>query len=159
MSEYFGSWGLYCYMRNNWSLTPLLQWTPACNALPGVFERNRFAQAVNGSLWTMTPELVCYTYVLAFGLLGTLKTRHRILLTIAVVLAVHAALPTWLPYFSDVQYSDKLKVGLFFLAGVTAYAFRDAHARRWRYAAIFVARAVILDTTPAQEYALYAVLF
>lgn len=48
-----------------------LRWT-----LPGVFELNRM-NAVNGSLWTLPPEMYCYATLVALSLLGLMATPWR----------------------------------------------------------------------------------
>jgi peptidoglycan/LPS O-acetylase OafA/YrhL len=42
--------------------------------LPGVFATNTYGPAINGSLWTLIYEVLCYLAVLAAGMLGVL---HR----------------------------------------------------------------------------------
>jgi peptidoglycan/LPS O-acetylase OafA/YrhL len=53
--------------------------------LPGVFAHNPYPDAVDGSLWTIRVEVLCYVGVAALGLLGLLRRRW-------VLLAVAAAL-------------------------------------------------------------------
>ncbi len=45
--------------------------------LPGVFEKNRYPLAVNGSLWTLPSELRCYLFVAAFGLIGLFRRSAK----------------------------------------------------------------------------------
>ena len=59
--------------------------------LPGVFETNPYP-AVEGSIWTLVHEVVCYMGVLAIGMLGAFRNPRRM----AVGLLVYAAL--WLIY-------------------------------------------------------------
>jgi peptidoglycan/LPS O-acetylase OafA/YrhL len=159
-AAYLTSSDTYCYIRDNWSLTTILQaWSPTCNTLPGVFEKNKYAGAINGSLWTLMPEAACYAYVMILGMLGCLNSRMRIVLTIAAILLVHAYSPKLVPFFSDDHYTDTLKVAMFFLAGVLAYAYRDAISLRWAYCVLLIIAAALLQTTVVQEYALYIALF
>jgi peptidoglycan/LPS O-acetylase OafA/YrhL len=58
--------------------------------LPGVFAHNPYPNAVDGSLWTIRVEVLCYVGVAALGLLGFLR-RRWILATVAAVLMVVAA--------------------------------------------------------------------
>ena len=44
-------------------------------ALPGVFEGNPYPSSVNGSLWTLRYEVYAYLLVIAFGMLGLLRSR------------------------------------------------------------------------------------
>lgn len=159
-SAYLTSSSTYCYIRDNWSFTDLLQlWSPICTTLPGLFEKNRYAGAVNGSLWTLWPEVACYSYVMVLGILGCLKSRMRIVLTIAAILVIHACFPKLIPFFYDDHYTDKLKVAMFFLAGVLAYAFREAITLRWTYCLVLIIAAAFLQKTDVQEYSLYIALF
>lgn len=130
-----------------------------CWDLPGVFTENRIPSAPNGSLWTLTPEIICYVYVLVFGVLGLIKTRIRILATLAAILMVHSVVPHAVLYFSDVEYSDILKVGLFFMAGVFAYSIRDILPVKTLYTLPLIVAAAFLQGTFVQEYALYLALF
>lgn len=157
---YFRSPQTYRYLWHNWSFVRL--WPPVAgwvDTLPGVFEKNVIPRAVNGSLWTLTPELVCYTYILGLGLAGCLRSRLRILATIGVLLAVHYFDPHFIPYFTDDHYSNFLRVALFFLAGVAAFAARELLVIRGRYCVILAALAAALQWTPINEYALHAALF
>lgn len=67
---------------------------PIVEYFTSVFVGNLIPSAPNGSLWTLTPEIVCYLYVLAFGVLGVAKTRFRILATLAAILLVHSIAPS-----------------------------------------------------------------
>lgn len=155
--DYFASRQVYCYFADHVSLLSIFPIN--CWDLPGVFTGNRIPSAPNGSLWTLTPEIICYVYVLAFGVLRLIKTRFRILATLVAILVVHSVAPGAVLYFSDVEYSDILKVGLFFMAGVFAYSIRDILPIKTLYALPLVVAAAFLQGTVVQEYALYLAMF
>lgn len=157
MMDYFASRQVYCYFADHVSLLSILP--IQCWDLPGVFAENLIPSAPNGSLWTLTPEIICYLYVLAFGVLGLVKTSFRILVVLVAILVIHYMAPHAVPYFSDVEYSDILKVGLFFMAGVFAYSVRNILPIKTLYALPLIVAANFLQGTFVQEYALYLALF
>lgn len=156
LGEYLLSAEAACYVRDNWSFFAP---NAVCHTLPGVFSTNRLGPYPNGSLWTLQPEIICYAYVLVFGCLRCLKSPARICLVLLGLLLLHVIAPAWVPYFSDSVYSDKLKVGLFFMAGVGAFALQEFLPIRIRYAFLLSALAATLQNTSVEEYALYAALF
>jgi peptidoglycan/LPS O-acetylase OafA/YrhL len=156
LGEYLASSETICYLRDNWSF--FARW-PLCGTLPRVFTANHFPAAVNGSLWTLQPEIICYLCVLVLGCFACLRSPARILATLFAILALHAVAPAWVPYFSDDHYTDTLKVGLFFMAGVAAFALRDRLVIRLRYAILMAVVAAVFQGTTVQEYALYTALF
>jgi peptidoglycan/LPS O-acetylase OafA/YrhL len=80
--------------------------------LPGVFQHNTYANAVNGSLWTLMYEFNCYILVLALGLIRLL--RKEIFVIIFVVSAV-------LMRFEGLG----AEMLMFFSAGMLFYSFRQ----------------------------------
>jgi peptidoglycan/LPS O-acetylase OafA/YrhL len=154
--KYFASPETYGYVRDNWSLTTV---GGHAHPLPGVFEANTYKRAVNGSLWTLYAEIACYAYVFVGGIFGCLTSARAINFTVAVLISVHFISPASFPYFSDDHYSDPLKVACFFLAGVLAYGNREYLVINWRYSAILIAIAVVMNRTEWAEYFLYAALF
>lgn len=64
--EYFTSSGTWLYLQN------IFLWTN--HILPGVFDLNEYPWIVNGSVWTLPMEFLCY---LALPLLGRVPVRDR----------------------------------------------------------------------------------
>jgi peptidoglycan/LPS O-acetylase OafA/YrhL len=53
------------------------------------FPNNPYPHAVNGSLWTLQPELFCYLLVAAAGVLGALKRRSTIVAASGAVFVIY----------------------------------------------------------------------
>ena len=117
--------------------------------LPGVFESNPFARAVNGSLWTIRYELAMYVLLSAMAALPWLRGRRFMYPAMAVALAALWPLARWLGWDAALEasgsalaevfrWSDFCGFGVPFFAGSTfaAYAVRP---RRWMAAAALVA--------------------
>ena len=82
-------------------------------ALPGVFDSNIYPNAVNGSLWTIPFEVMCYVMVASLGLMRMIKGRYVALVFIAIM---SASILTGELVFSLAKY---------FAAGMMLYAFRE----------------------------------
>ena len=61
--------------------------------LPGVFATNPYPNAVNGSLWSLAPEVTCYAAVLVIGLTGMLAQRWAMLAIAVIVTGIGAVYP------------------------------------------------------------------
>jgi peptidoglycan/LPS O-acetylase OafA/YrhL len=83
VGEYIASGGTWRYLLGNLSILHV-QFD-----LPGVFANTPYPVAVDGSLWTIRVEVLCYVGVAALGLLGFLR-RRWILLPVAVGLMLVA---------------------------------------------------------------------
>ncbi len=66
--DYFSHKGTYSYLLNNLMLKTTF-------SLPGVFLDNHFAKSVNGSLWTLYWEVICYMFLLSFSMVGMFKNK------------------------------------------------------------------------------------
>ncbi|WP_051286802.1 acyltransferase family protein [Paenibacillus taiwanensis] len=73
LKEYFVHPQTYQYLKA-FFLFPM-EWF-----LPGVFETNVYKGAVNGSLWTIPFEVICYIIVAILGIVGMLRFKKMILL-------------------------------------------------------------------------------
>jgi peptidoglycan/LPS O-acetylase OafA/YrhL len=108
---YFADAGTWAYL-GNLSLA-------AIYPLPGVFESNPVDAVVNGSLWTLGPEFLCYLGVLAIGLVALVGRRGaglRRLIGFAVAGGALVALQL-VPGAAPAGIEDILRVMVFFAAG------------------------------------------
>jgi peptidoglycan/LPS O-acetylase OafA/YrhL len=76
VSQYFSNKHIYGYVIGN----ALMWFHPS---LPGVFETLPYPNAVNGSLWTLRPEIECYLAVLFLGLVKQLRGWLTFVLALA----------------------------------------------------------------------------
>lgn len=101
-ATYFGSISTYSYAGRTLALT-----NTSGDGLPGlVFTSNDFGQIINGSLWTLGPEFVCYLGVAVLGAFRMLRLWSAAALlalglwTHAHPLGFAADLKYLLPYFA-----------------------------------------------------------
>jgi len=90
--------------------------------LPGVFAHNRYADVVNGSLWTIPGEMQMYFYVAALGVLGLLRSRLRFSLAICGLLALAVFWPAQVRLLSQ---HDFYVLAIFFILGACCWMFRE----------------------------------
>lgn len=135
LAEYMRDPESWTYVPRNLSLA-LLQYP-----LPGVFAENPYGPAVNGSLWTLFYEAVCYAGVLVAGLFGLLERRWAMLALLVVFIAGYAAFLVVdnaglsigaLGY----RLARLLPLALPFVLGMVVHAWRDAVVLDWRLAAL-----------------------
>lgn len=67
--------------------------------LPGLFTANPFPAVVNGSLWTLKHEVLCYAMIAVLGLCGLLRRRSVATAVLLVMIAVFAVARTEGPAF------------------------------------------------------------
>ncbi len=107
---YFAHPGSWAYLGN---LTLVPQYT-----LPGVFLENPVDATVNGSLWTLGPEFLCYLGVLALGLLVVRAARPEgWRLAAAAGGGALLAIVLLVPGLTPRGFRDVLTVVVFFAAG------------------------------------------
>lgn len=102
-------------------------------ALPGVFETLPAAGNVNGSLWTVPHELLCYGIAAAFMLFGLLRRAGFMFGFFALIfglaiLAEMAQRPAFLaplnPFLNSVHFAQGSKIIPFFVFGSILYTAR-----------------------------------
>jgi peptidoglycan/LPS O-acetylase OafA/YrhL len=92
-------------------------------SLPGVFEKNRIAHSVNGSLWSLPVEFLLYLVV---ALVGLLRGNRWVYLSLGIASAIATVVWAWTTevvvfYRSDVR--QVVIYGTYFLAGAVIYKF------------------------------------
>jgi peptidoglycan/LPS O-acetylase OafA/YrhL len=122
-----------------------LQWT-----LPGAFERLPFAGVVNGSLWSLWPEVQMYAAVVVLGALASLvgASRRVVLLFGMTVIAVIA-------WTSHADLAGKLlegptlaRLALFFAFGAILEMLGWRGQRAWLICTVAIACAVVARHSP-----------
>ena len=120
LNEYFEHPFTYRYLSNIWLY---IQYH-----LPGIFESNPLPHAVNGSLWSLPVEFLCYIAV-AFLSLGALRYRTtRVMIFCAALTAAALYLvtiykgPQLVLYATDVASASSVMP--FFFIGSLIYLFR-----------------------------------
>jgi peptidoglycan/LPS O-acetylase OafA/YrhL len=130
--------------------------------LPGVFAHNPVPGQVNGSLWTLRIEALCYAGMLLLSRAGMLA-RGRVLLPLGVawlgmgvVLAARAGVgPGWA---GELRWAAPMGCALQFMAGAALWAYRDRVRLSGAWAAAGLAAVLLLSRTPAGAVALHAAL-
>jgi peptidoglycan/LPS O-acetylase OafA/YrhL len=125
LANYLSHAGTYDYLKTVFLF-------PVRYELPGVFTDNVASQAVNGSLWTLAYELLCYIMVAIAGVLGLLRYKVIILITFILLLTAHLA-THFTTFFSDILklwwrgigFKNLLELSTFFVAGMCIYAYRE----------------------------------
>lgn len=113
--NYFKSGTTYLYfIKNSLMLTT--------HSLPGVFSNNIYTGSVNGSLWSLPIEFLCYIAILV-AMIIKLLDKKNIKLTIMLFLMltlIHPILYKYIPILEVL-----LPLGLLFLEGAIYYINRD----------------------------------
>ncbi len=139
--DYFSNLETYQYLKAAF-LFPL-KWN-----LPGVFTANAYSGTVNGSLWTIPYEVLCYIFVGAWGVLGLLRGKKMSLFMFVLIYYLFFIRGTvWAdggPRLLGLAMAEIINLFVFFAAGMFVYAFRD-HIPLDRYVAMISVVVLILS--------------
>lgn len=106
----------------------------------GAFRSNAYPNVINGSLWTIRFEFICYLGLALIGVCGFLRSRHRTLVFVCLSLilatiTVHSDLN---PYRDSALHSAHHSLLDFmvrlvpcYLSGVLAYLYRNSIRLSW----------------------------
>ncbi len=115
-SEYFSQSKTYLYLKNALAFDGM-QWV-----LPGVFQDN-VRDAVNGSLWSLTVEVKCYTLLALVGVIGLLRVKLMANLVLLLILFVGIFYYAYIPLIGfNLNWNEP---ALYFLIGVALYINRN----------------------------------
>lgn len=154
LKQYF-SHPLTTWYLENIFLFPISYW------LPGVFMKNPYPNAVNGSLWTLPIEVFLYGVLIILGL-TRIMGRRVLLAVIAVLLIVgeQYSIVVWPAggTFLTMPAPRLLSLGIFFLLGALYYLFSEKIVLNKWMALLFLLLFIVSDALPMSELILYAVL-
>ena len=142
--------GDYFSLVRTWTYIPrnvTLAWLQF--GLPGVIADNPYPDAINGSLWTLFHEVLCYLGVLLAGLAGALGSRRRFAMVMIVYLAAFAAAGH--PQIAEILPRRALSFRLLsfpFALGMALYVWRDRVPVSWTIAGLLAVAAAVLRPTP-----------
>ncbi|MGO4808085.1 acyltransferase family protein [Cupriavidus sp. 2MCAB6] len=120
------------YFVKNTGLFWGIQWT-----LPHIFEHNAIKAVINGSLWTLPLELMCYMVAIVAGLISGYSSRLRLVALLAIVgagiayLASHTSSYELLRSIVNKPTGYSFYAPPFFMVGMLLYAFRDRVVVSW----------------------------
>ena len=117
--------------------------------MPGVFANNPYQYAINGSLWTLKYELICYIIIALFGFLGLLKKRFLIS-SILLSVILTSLMSIYNLHESGILYTlyYLCHFYIFFGGGSCYYIFRKHIILDYRLFFIFSILILIVSTTP-----------
>lgn len=123
--------------------------------LPGVFETNPFGPAINGSLWTLNYEVLCYLGVVFCGLAGILARPSRFASMLVVFLLVYGMVDI---FGAHVRIEKLMQLALPFAIGMAFWVWRAQVILSWRLVGMMVVLTAILWSTPIFPAALVLAL-
>lgn len=90
--------------------------------LPGVFEAVPYGPPINGSLWTLNYEVLCYAGVFLIGVLGLLRKPGVMAAVMAAIVLAYAVVMMAQPHPRLISLAD---LGLPFAIGTALYVWRS----------------------------------
>lgn len=146
VSDYFKS-------QDTWKYISGIFLSPVFWNLPGVFENNVYSSSVNGSLWTIPYQFCFYILLGILGFLGLLKYRKLNLTMLVGFIIAYLKRDVLFPgvtHFLSMPLYDWLYLGMYFTAGMTAYAYRDKICLNKQGA--MIALSLLIFSWAAEEY-------
>ena len=153
--DFWSSSPTWAYLAHNAAIV----WTPTELMLPGVFQASRWP-VVNGSIWTIKYELLCYMALLiACGLLPLRIVSRQLLLIVATSLLISGyiyrtsnyGIPEGEAFFVTLNAFNLLRFFMVFCAGAT-YAACEPMTESTRLAFLSVPAALV-TLGPTQPFA------
>ncbi|OAB37731.1 hypothetical protein PMSD_09250 [Paenibacillus macquariensis subsp. defensor] len=135
VSEYLRNYSTWRYINNAFLIE--VQYS-----LPGVFEHTLYPNAVNGSIWTIPYEVLCYIGIAITGYYGLFQKKGGMLFLFIIVYILNSLIP--------VQYQNinihgfllgsLMELILFFLMGAVLYSYREKIELNpmWVWVCIFI---------------------
>lgn len=117
LKAYLTKYETYQYLKN-------LFFFPLYWELPGVFQSNQYYQAINGSLWTLPLEVLCYVYVLIIGFLSLLRNKILAFLVFIISYFLYLSPDVTFNYFGYPS-EQILSVFLYFSLGIVVYNIKE----------------------------------
>lgn len=120
--------------------------------LPGVFTHNPLPYRVNGSLWTIRCEGLCYIMVAVMGLLYCYRRPILVLTASVAAIGVMVAQAQHLNTLGD--WADSFRVLVYFLWGMTFYLYRNAIVYSRALLAVSLVGLIVSDMVGILPYTL-----
>ncbi|WFU70960.1 acyltransferase [Bradyrhizobium sp. CB2312] len=162
-AQYFSTRGTFSYVPSGLSLL----WVQY--ELPGVFDGNPFPQLVNGSLWTLFYEVLCYVMVSVLAVLGILQSKtaraaffatYLVLYVVAKLMLMSGLFPGWVSKGAINFLTHLLDLSPAFVIGMLFYAYRDRLPLNFAICATLLACTALSANTPFyREMILFSVAF
>lgn len=118
LHNYFNNSGTYSYL-----LTLTLRGHASHDFLPGVFSHNALPGSINGSLWTLYWEALCYILVGFLGIVGLLK--RRVALSIFILSMIARPIVALINPGTSMLTGTSMTLLQVFLGGMLCYLYRD----------------------------------
>lgn len=149
-ADYFLSAGTIKYLL----LTPSL--ISPSGELPGVFTQNPDPSTINGSLWTLRYELLCYAALAVAGYMR-LFSRPRVFLGISLAIGLVLVIFSTMPIVHDntIAVGHIVRFGFCFGLGVMAFQYRKFLPVHWSGVLVLLILVVMARDTIAHLSVLY----
>lgn len=158
VKEYFLSRGTYRYLYNAFLNNEVFSF-----AIPSCFTGNKVPNVINGSLWTLPFELVCYIFLflglsgITFYLSSKYSRNYKVFITILVVYFgiyllngnyIFSRVKGLITGFTDnyAAVNNPIKLFIFFLTGMLIYRFRRIFKLNYIFFIVLIFLLVISHT-------------